>query len=149
MVIKLDRRYKKETYTLSRVYIDEVRFGDGNRFCSILEDTDRNLNNTDSLQSIKQRKIYGKTAIPRGKYQIAITYSNRFKKPLPLVLNVPGWEGVRIHPGNTDAHTEGCLLPGENLAVGKVLNSRYWFSKLYDKIKKALDAGDKVTLIIE
>ena len=80
--------------------------------------------------------MYGKTAIPTGIYPVTITYSPKFKKNLPLLLNVKGYEGVRIHQGNTDKDTLGCILVGQNKQVGKVLNSRKMFDILYKELVK-------------
>lgn len=72
-------------------------------------------------------KIWGKTAIPSGKYQIVVNYSVRFKKPMPLLLNVPYFEGIRIHSGTTEANTAGCLLLGIDVYNGQLLQSRTAF----------------------
>ncbi len=103
---------------------------DGKFLCFILEDT------------IRPEKIKGKTAIPKGKYEIVITPSNRFKRDLPLLLNVPNYEGIRIHPGNTAADTEGCLLPGLERSKDKVLASRIAFDELFATIRTLLKQGE-------
>jgi hypothetical protein len=112
--------------------------------CFILEDADR------LLEKDPEAKVYGKTCIPRGTYKVIITWSNRFKKELPLLVDVPGFEGIRIHPGNTHEHTEGCLLPGTSFAkegeAHTVQNSRNAFFKLYQKIEEAIDSGDDVEI---
>lgn len=146
MLIEVPRTYKKEGYTISPLLIDGVRFADGKNKCSALEDKDRGLTQDMPLAEITRRKVKGRTAIPAGTYDVAITYSPRFKKNLPLLLNVPGFAGVRIHPGNTAADTEGCILVGCNKATGKVLDSRYWFALLYAKIDAVLKAGGKVQI---
>lgn len=86
-------------------------------------------------------KAPGATAIPAGRYEVTITFSARFQRPLPLLLNVPMFEGIRIHPGNTAADTEGCLLPGKtcNIEAGTVMSSVAAFNPLFDKIKAALE----------
>jgi hypothetical protein len=127
--------------------IGELSIG-GKRICYILEDKDRFLNNSDDIHHIKAIKVPGKTAIPLGRYEIIITYSNRFKKPLPLLLNVPGFEGVRIHSGNIAANTEGCLLPGTHYSKDEVQFSRAAFVPLASTIEMELDLLKKVFITI-
>lgn len=114
----------------------------GRLICYILEDFDRGLSFDMDLAEIAAIKIHGKTAIPVGGYQIIISYSNRFKKPLPLLLNVPGFTGIRIHSGNVEADSEGCLLPGTAHQTDMVLNSRAAFVPLASEIEMALEGGD-------
>ena len=135
MIIDLHRKWRKSGYSIGILSID------GERVCETIEDADRGLNQTDSLETIKEKKIKGKTAIPTGTYEIKVTYSPRFKKNLPLLLNVPGYDGVRIHSGNTAEDTEGCILCGKNTEVGKVTNSRFWTGKVIEAIEKALKSG--------
>jgi hypothetical protein len=94
-------------------------------------------------------KVFGETAIPAGTYQVVNTYSPRFGKYLPLLLNVPGYAGVRIHPGNYAKDTEGCLLPGTGLLAdgSGVSNSRVAFEALFTKIKAA-EKKERITLTI-
>ena len=94
-------------------------------------------------------KIAGKTAIPYGTYNVIITPSNRFKRYLPLLENVPNFTGVRIHPGNTSEDTEGCLLVGNTKGRNFVGESKAAFAILFHQIKQALDSGDTVSLEIE
>lgn len=149
MEITIDRKYKRDTYTISRVYVDGERWGDGSHWCSALEDTDRGLFRGMPLREIAKRKIKGRTAIPGGMYNVRVTYSPRFGKPLPLVEDVPGFSGVRIHPGNTPEDTDGCILLGENCVKGKVMNSRYWCARMQELIQNALKRGEKVTLLVK
>lgn len=116
--IKVDRRYKKEGYTIGLLYID------GRLWCNTLEDTVR----PDGV------KIQGQTAIPAGVYSVCLTMSSKFKRSLPLIENVPNFTGVRIHAGNTAEDSSGCILVGENTKRGMVLNSRYWEKKIVDYI---------------
>lgn len=95
---------------------------------------------------VRDVKIPGKTAIPAGAYNLVITPSNRFKRDLPLVEGVPGFEGIRIHPGNRAEDTEGCILVGLSKGKDFVSESRKAFDALFLKIKAALDGGEKVTL---
>lgn len=126
---------RRDKYRISNLYIDDVYF------CDVLEDTDRGLKQSMSSEEISKKKIKGQTAIPTGTYEVVITYSNRFKKQLPLLLNVKGFSGIRIHSGNTHKDTEGCLLVGVNKVVGKVLNSRETFNKLFKVLKERSSKG--------
>lgn len=137
----LKRISLRQTYTIGRLYVD------GKYFCDTLEDTVRDLNKDGKFDN-GEKKVYGKTAIPYGTYEIKWTYSPRFKKYTPQLMNVPSFEGIRIHAGNTSSDTEGCILLGENKQVGKVLNSRATINKFYPLIKKACSNG-KVTIEIK
>lgn len=95
-----------------------------------------------------QIKVPGQTAIPFGKYQILVTPSPRFKRDLPLLLNVPNFEGVRIHPGNTPADTEGCILPGLDRMAKSVGRSRLAFQALFALIREAKARGEGVEIDI-
>ena len=143
MDILIDRDVRTRNSTIGILYID------GALFCYTLEDRDGGLKQTMPLSEIYDKKVKGFTAIPEGKYEVVITYSNRFKKEMPLVKNVPGYEGIRIHPGNTDADTEGCILPGTNRDIDFVGGSRIAFAGLLQKITFALSNNEKVFLEIK
>lgn len=132
MLIELKRIAKKPTYTIGKLYID------GTYFCDTIEDTDRGLSISDDLQKINRIKVKGKTAIPIGQYVVTKTYSNRFKRNMYLLNNVPGFAGIRIHSGNTAEHTEGCLILGKNKAVGKVLESKATVKLFEDTLDKVV-----------
>lgn len=97
---------------------------------------------------VRVEKIYGQTAIPEGRYEITITWSGHFSRLLPLLVSVPNYEGVRIHPGNTAADTEGCILVGEGLGVDRITESRVSFNKLYTLIETCIANGEKVYITI-
>lgn len=115
--------------TISELYIDD-KF-----YCHVLEDQDRGLHQQDTLQYILSVKEKHHTAIPYGKYQVIMSFSARFQVYLPELLSVPGFSGIRIHAGNTQADTSGCLLPGKK-SGDKVINSRTTTSNLIALIKK-------------
>ena len=142
MELKLIRKYRCSNYCIDKLYINNIYFSD------VLEDPDRGLQNSMSLEEIQKIKIKGNTCIPYGTYDITITYSPRFKKNLPLLLNVKGFEGIRIHSGNTPKDTEGCLLPGFNKVKGQVIDSKVTTNKLIAQIQQALNKGEKVTITI-
>ena len=119
----IDRAWKKDTYTISRVFLDGKRFGDGRKYCNCLEDTDRGLTKDMPLAKIKQIKVKGKTAIPSGTYEIVMTYSPRFGKDMPLLV-----------------------LFGVNDRVGWISNSKYWTTMITGIIKAAIKRGEKVTI---
>ena len=135
MKLTLKRIAKKPTYTIGKLYIDDVYF------CDTCEDTDRGLEMSMPLPMIKKTKVPGQTAIPYGTYELSMriispTYSKKKNFAftggvMPRLLNIPGWSGVLIHSGNTADDSEGCLLVGENKAVGKVLNSFATFKRLW------------------
>lgn len=114
MKLQLVREFFTPTETLGRLYID------GKFFCFTLEDKDRGLRSSHALTDIINRKVKGQTAIPTGKYKVSVTMSNRFKRPMPLIHDVPGFEGVRLHGGNTHHNTEGCPLVARQRNVNKV-----------------------------
>lgn len=141
MKLTLKRIALRPTYTIGKLYIDDVYF------CDTIEDTVRDLNKNGKFDN-GEKKVHSKTAIPYGIYEIKWTYSPRFKKYTPELMNVPSFEGIRIHAGNTSADTEGCLILGKNKQVGKVLNSRDTINKFYPIIKEACSNG-KVTIEIK
>lgn len=141
MKLTLKRIALRSTYTIGRLYVD------GNYFCDTLEDTVRDLNKNGKFDN-GEKKVYGKTAIPCGTYEIKWTYSPRFKKYTPQLMNVPSFSGIRIHAGNSSTDTEGCLLLGQNKKVGMVLNSRATINKFYPMIKEACSKG-RVTIEIK
>ena len=153
MELLLKRIAKRETYTIGHLYID------GKYFCDTIEDKDRGLLQGMDLAVIRATKRKGVTAIPTGRYWITLdVQSPKFSQKkyeknygfcngyLPRLINVPGFDGVLIHVGNSAKDTEGCLLVGKNTKVGKVLESRATFVKLYEKLKKA---KDKIYIKIE
>lgn len=121
MKLELKRLYFKDTYTIGKLYINGVYQ------CDTLEDVTREI------------KIQDKTCIPAGTYKVIITMSNRFKKMMPLLLDVPYFEGIRIHSGNTSVDTSGCILVGLNKIKGMVVNSRLMFDNLMGKIEHEKD----------
>lgn len=125
--------YKKPYYTIGKLFINDEYF------CDTLEDCDRGLDDSMSIGQIQSIKIYSETAIPSGTYEIDITYSNKFKRDLPLIKNVKGFEGVRIHRGNTKEHTSGCILVGENKERSKVINSTKYEIELIKLLKEVKD----------
>lgn len=143
MEIKVERKWKKTAYTVGVMYVD------GQRLCETLEDKDRGLTDSMTPEDISKIKVKGATAIPAGRYPVELTWSNRFKKKMPLVENVKGFSGIRIHSGNTADDTEGCILVGESKQRGMVLNSRKWYSELLTRIIKASSRGEKIFITVE
>ena len=121
MKITVKRLHKTNTSTIGELLIDGVFE------CYTLEDVEREV------------KIKSETAIPKGTYKIIINQSNRFKRLLPLLLNVPNFEGVRIHSGNTNHDTEGCILVGRTRGNDYIGQSRKAFDKLFKKMQAAKD----------
>jgi hypothetical protein len=142
MELTLKRIARRETYTIGHLYIDGVYF------CDTIEDTDRGLRQSLPESVNRSKKRFGATAIPTGRYQVTLgVKSPKFSKKkqydfcggyLPRLINVPAFEGVLIHIGNTANDTDGCLLVGKNTKVGKVLDSGVTFRALYAKLKAAM-----------
>ena len=152
MELLLDRKWKKDTYTIGIMYVN------GQRFSETVEDKDRGLNDKMPLAEIKAKKIYGQTAIPTGTYEIKLTYSPSFANKafgkkyggkVPQMMNVKGYEGVRIHPFNTAEESKGCVAVGRNTIKGQVTQSTVYYYKLMDNyIMPAVKRGEKITLTI-
>lgn len=138
MRLNLSRKILTDNSTIGELSIDGVFE------CYTLEDKVRQV----AGQPVKNWKIQNFTAIPRGTYPIQITYSVRFGREMPLLLNVECFEGVRIHNGNTDKDTEGCILVGKIKSKDFIGNSKDAFTQLYLKIKTAIASGDSVSITI-
>lgn len=132
MRITIERKYKKETYTIGKMYVDGVYF------CDVVEDKDRGLDDSMPESEITAIKVYGKTAIPTGVYDLEWTFSNKFKRFLPEIKNVKGFSGIRIHSGNTAEDSLGCPIAGENKIKGGVINSRVTCERLFVIIKNTI-----------
>lgn len=107
---------------------------DGQYLCDTVEDCDRGLKQSMTSQQIAVKKVYGKTAIPAGRYKVTLTFSNKFKRVLPLVNDVIGFLGIRIHSGNTAEDSLGCIIVGENKIKGGVVNSKVTLERLMAKL---------------
>lgn len=149
MELMIDRKYKGIDYVISNLYIDGKKFG------YILEDIDRGLRQGMQEATIRREKIYGKTAIPSGRYKITLSIkSPRFGKQhfykkvcegyLPRLENVTGFDGVLIHVGNHPKDTEGCLLVGLEKGDDMILKSKSAFKKLYPLLKEADDRNEEI-----
>jgi len=133
MELRLNRKWLTPKSTIGELTID------GKAECFVLEDH----------YPTPYVKKYGQTAIPAGRYEIRVTYSPRFKTNMPLLIGVPGFEGVRIHPGNKPEDTEGCLLPGQFRGPDVVTKSRAAYDLLFPKISAAQAKGEKIFITIE
>ena len=137
----MQRIARRDTYTIGRLYID------GERFCDTCEDTDRGLRQDLPLSVNQAKKRRGVTAIPVGRYRVTLgVKSSKYSKKkqydftggyLPRLVNVPAFDGILIHIGNTAADSEGCILVGRNTTVGMVLESTKTFKDLYARLKSA------------
>ena len=125
MKIEVVRQQFTDNSTIGSLSID------GEFFCYTLEDKVREVPG----QPVKSWKKQNTTAIPRGTYKVIITYSDAFKRDLPLLLNVEGFTGIRIHSGNASYHTEGCILVGKTKAKDWIGDSRKAFDALFAKLK--------------
>ena len=126
MEIQVKRRWFNEKATIGELFLD----GDVLRQCYTLEDV------------VRKEKVYGETAIPEGRYQIILNYSDRFKRVMPRLLDVPGFKGILIHSGNNPSQTEGCILVGRIIVNKEFIGeSRSSFNELFSKINEANKHG--------
>lgn len=128
-------------YTIGKLSID------GKPYCDTLEDPNRDTNKNGVFDG-NEKKVAGNTCIPFGKYKVTVNVSPRFGRELPRLLNVPSFDGILIHRGNTAKDTAGCILVGENSVKGKVLNSTIYEVDLTKKIKEAISKGEEITIEI-
>ena len=135
MELKLDRKYKKQNYTIGDLYVN------GQWFCNTIEDKVRILNSFED-------KVYGETAIPEGRYKVLVTYSPKFKRYLPELINTPFFKNIRIHSGNTEKDSEGCIIVGENKVKGKVVNSKATLDRLMNILLPASQRGEEIFITI-
>ena len=119
MELNLKRIYIGDAYTIGHLDIDGVRF------CDTLEDIPRDI------------KVKDQTCIPTGSYKVILNESNRFNRVMPLLLDVPNFEGIRIHSGNTSADTSGCILVGKNTEKGKLTESKTTFNSIFSLMSQA------------
>lgn len=141
MELKLNRIYFDSKYTIGKLYIN------GEYYCDTLEDPNRDVNKNGIFDG-NEKKVPGDTCIPFGKYKITVDRSPKFKRELPRLHNVPEFEGILIHRGNTAGDTAGCILVGNNTVKGKVLNSTVYEVDLVKKMKEAISKGEKITIQI-
>ena len=154
MELKLRRIAKKNGYTIGKLSIN------GKYFCDTLEDSDRGLDSGMSLDVLKHKKLAHITAIPTGRYRVAmdvisprLSKSNFYKQygggRVPRLLNVPAFEGILIHCGNTAKDTDGCILVGKNSKVGMVLDSKITYSNLYPLLEAAYKHNERIFITVE
>ena len=139
MEIKLIRESFGDTFTEGKLLIDDVFE------CYTVEDTDR------KMEEDLTRKVNGKTAIPRGRYEVILSMSNRFKKVLPEILNVPGFAGIRVHSGNSSIDTEGCIILGsvnDKLDDDWIGGSKIALTQFMAKLETAKESNEKVYIEI-
>ncbi len=139
MKLLLKREFLGNDYTVGSLFID------GEYFCDTLEDPVRDIDR-DGVFKGKEIKIPGRTAIPYGKYGLTVNYSPKFRRRLPRLLDVPDFEGILIHRGNTADDTSGCILVGENRIKGMVLNSSAYEKRLVELLGSA--EGEEMTIEI-
>ena len=149
----MDRKWKKQSYTISNLLID------GKWFCNVLEDADRGLDDSMSVDRILELKKPTITAIPRGTYEITLDivspkyskvqfYKDVCNGKVPRLKNVKGFDGILIHAGNTDKDSSGCLLVGVNKIKGQVVNSKETFKALYKLLQDRKNKGEKIVIKI-
>lgn len=143
--LTLQRVAKESTYTVGKLYLE------GKLFCDTIEDKVRTLvdsNKDGDFDDAGEGKVYGLTAIPAGTYRLTLSMSNRFKRLLPELHDVPGFSGVRIHSGNTAEDSHGCIIVGINDKKGWVSRSRNYETALVAKLQQYINDGFAVEITI-
>ena len=156
MLLTLVRDIASSTkeYTIGELFVnEETTLSKTTKVCDTLEDTFRLLpktcpNTPKSIGCDCKEKVHGKTCIPYGTYTVRLSYSNRFKRILPEVLNVPHFLGIRLHSGNSSKDTEGCILVGTKSKGDWVTASRVAFNKLYKLLQTAEKNKEEITITI-
>ena len=135
MKIEVNRIFKASNYTIGELSVNN------NYVCDTLEDKVR----------ADGEKVYGETSIPSGTYTLVLSYSNRFKKVMPEILNVPNFSGIRIHCGNSSKDTEGCLLVGkwDGKTENWISDSKNSYNKLYSLLEEAFNKKENITITIK
>ena len=136
MNLTLKRLNLTPNYTEGELYVNGVYF------CKTLEDTNRDLNKNGKFDN-NEKKVYGETCIPYGKYKVILSYSPKFKRELPEILEVPDFQGIRIHRGNKISDTLGCVLCGEKVKNGYLSNSTPYEIKLVELFKQAKSRNEE------
>jgi hypothetical protein len=142
----LIRKYFNENYTIGKLLEDQKII------TGTLEDKVRDLqdiNHDGDFDDPGEGKIYGKTAIPYGRYKVILNYSPKLKRVLPLLLDVPGYSGIRMHYGLNENWTEGCICLGENKVKGGLINGKYWEAVIINKITEIYEAKNVLYLTIK
>ena len=143
MEVLLIRENFASEYTEGKLFIN------GAYVCDSLEDADRGLDSSMSEDVILSKKVYGKTCIPYGRYRIIIDWSNKFQKNLIHLLNVKGFDGVRMHSFNEASQSLGCIGTGVKTVPGWISKSRDTYKIVHSKVEEALSRGESVFLTIE
>lgn len=131
MELKLKRIFFSETYTIGKLYINDVYF------CDTIEDVNRDKNKDGDLSDVGEGKVMHKTCIPFGNYDVIVNQSTRFKRLLPRILNVPHFDGILIHNGVDENSSSGCIIVGKNTTKGKLTESTNYMNLLTDKLLEA------------
>ncbi len=142
MKITIERKYKKENYTIGNLFIN------GEWICNTLEPKDRGLKQSMTLVEIAIAKVFKETAIPAGSYPVMAQYSTKFRSRRPYIMNVPGFAGIMIHEGNTVRDTHGCILVGKNTIRGRLTDSRVCLGEIMGRVLDAKDRGEVVMITL-
>jgi len=138
----LERKFMKDAYTIGKLSVDDEPY------CDTLEDKVRDFNHDGDLNDEGEKKVYGETAIPFGRYRITVTYSPKFKRKVPLLMSVPHFEGIRIHAANWPTQLSGCIAVGENKVKGGLINSRQYERELTGWLDMWQSAGEDLFITI-